>query len=481
MVDPAVLADFEQILGPKGLVTDPELIAPWLVDWRGRYRGAAPAMLAPASTREVAAVVALAARHRVALVPQGGNTSQVGGATPPPDGSALLLSLRRLNRIRSIDTAENLAVCEAGVILSTLHDAAATAGRRFPLSLGAKGSATIGGLVSTNAGGTQVLRHGTMRALVAGIEAVLPDGGLYDGLSVLRKDNRGYDLKQLLIGGEGTLGIVTAAALRLVPAIADRAVGWVAVPDPHAALGLLRFLEARLGGTVEGFEIVPEHALAATLAYSHGLRRPLADISPWYVLVEADDDEHAVPAMAERLETALVGAIEAGLASDGMVAASEAQADALWALRETIPEAKRAMGPALQFDVSVPVSTMPTFLVEVAAATLARFPGCVVTPFGHLGDGNIHYHVHAPAGPGAAEWLAERSDTITRFVNDAVVAMGGSISAEHGIGQNKVAELVRLASPAHLHALRAIKQALDPLGIMNPGKLVPLASPETAH
>jgi FAD/FMN-containing dehydrogenase len=474
MIGQPIVERFAALLGPKGVITDPDDIAPWTRDWRGRYQGAAAAILAPATTRQVAAAVTLAAELSVPLVPQGGNSSMVGGATPPANGSALILSLRRMNHIRSLSAGDNLAVCEAGVILSTLHDAARQAGRRFPLSLGAKGSATIGGLVSTNAGGTQVLRHGTMRALVQGIEAVLPDGSVYDGIDALKKDNRGYDIRQLLIGAEGTLGIVTAAALTLVPAIAARAVGWAGVESPEQALALLRLAQARLGGSVEGFEIIADDGLGHVLSHIPGARCPIQTRTPWHVLIEIDDPDISEPGPAERLETTLAEAFESGIAIDAAIAASEAQAEAFWRIRESLSEAERAQGPALQYDISVPVARMPAFMVETADAAQAAFPGTSASSFGHLGDGNVHFHVRAPKGTSdGPAWIAARGQAINAFVHDAVVAAGGSISAEHGIGQMKRAELGRLASPAHLHALRAIKAALDPQGLMNPDKLIP--------
>ncbi|RVT41814.1 FAD-binding oxidoreductase [Sphingobium algorifonticola] len=476
MIPTDTLAHFAALLGPKGFTDDAEAIAPWLTDWRGRYHGAAAAMLSPASTAEVAACMALAAERGIALVPQGGNTSMVGGATPPDDGSALILSLRRMNSIRSISADDNLAVCEAGVILSVLHDAAAAIGRRFPLSLGAKGSATIGGLISTNAGGTQVLRHGTMRALVEGIEAVLPDGRIYDGLAALKKDNRGYDIKQLLIGAEGTIGIVTAASLRLVPAIADRAVGWVGVETPEQALSLLRLLEARLGDIVEGFEVIADDGLGHVLSHIPGTRCPIETRTPWHVLIEVDLPDIGSPSAAERLEAALAEGLADGLALDAAIAANDAQAEAFWRIRESLSEAERAQGPALQYDISVPVARMPAFMTEAAAAAQRAFPGTTASSFGHLGDGNVHFHVRAPKGTDdGPAWIAAQGQAINAFVHDAVVASGGSISAEHGIGQMKRGELARLASPAHLMSLRAIKAAFDPKGIMNPGKLVPMA------
>jgi FAD/FMN-containing dehydrogenase len=468
---PVLLDSLASLLGPRGFTRDPDALSPWLSDWRGRYRGEAAALLSPASAAQVQAIVARCAEAAVALVPQGGNTSMVGGATPDAGGGAFILSLRRMNRVRSVSPDDNVAAVEAGVILSDLHDAAAAAGRRFPLSLGAKGSATVGGLVSTNAGGTQVLRFGPMRSLVLGLEAVLPDGSLFEGLSALRKDNRGYDLKQLLIGAEGTLGVVTAASLRLVPAAGSRSVAWVGLGSPASALALLRRLEARLGEAVESFELVPRDALALVLAGIAGTRPPLAGEHRWHVLVESFAPEGGRDA-AEALQEALAGALEEGLAEDAVVAASEAQAAALWRLRESIAEAERLQGPSVKHDVSVPVSAMPAFINHARAAVEGRFEGVRVVAFGHLGDGNVHFNVQPPAGAEPEAWLRDRSAQVTRLVHDLVGEAGGSISAEHGIGQSKLAELARTAEPARLAALRAIKRALDPAGIMNPGKLI---------
>ncbi len=469
---PVLLDKLAALLGRRGFSRDPEALSPWLDDWRGRYRGSAAALLSPSSASEVQSIVALCAEARVALVPQGGNTSMVGGATPDAEGGALLLSLRRMNKVRIVSREDNVAVAEAGVILSDLHDAAAAAGRRFPLSLGAKGSATVGGLISTNAGGTQVLRFGPMRSLVVGLEAVLPDGSLFEGLSALRKDNRGYDLKQLLIGAEGTLGIVTAASLKLVAAPGSRSVAWAGLGSPAAALVLLRRLEARLGEAVESFELVPADALALVLASIPGTRPPLAGRHRWHVLIEAVAPEGARDA-SESLQEALGAALDEGLAEDAVVAASEAQSAALWRLRESIAEAERSQGPSVKHDVSVPVSAMPRFIEEARAEVEARFDGARVVAFGHLGDGNVHFNVQPPAGAEAKDWLAAYSGAVTRLVHDRVGESGGSISAEHGIGQSKLEELARTADPARLAALRAIKNALDPAGIMNPGKLLP--------
>lgn len=467
----AMVADARGALGDRIVTTDADRIAPWLTDWRGRYHGQSAALFEPSATEQVARLVALALKHGVPIVPQGGNTSMVGGATPPADGSAALLSLRRMDRLRRIDPGQ--AVVEAGVILQTLHEAAADTGQRFPLTLGARGSATIGGLVSTNAGGTQVLRWGNMRRLVLGVEAVLPDGSIHDGLAALPKDNRGYDLTQLLVGAEGTLGIVTAATLRLAPAIAERAVAWAGIADPQAGLDLLRAMQAATD-RIESFEIIPADTLALAVAYVPGARAPLGGEHRWQLLIEAVAAPGESPP-APLLETLLAQGFAAGLIEDAVLASSEAQAEAFWRLRDSLSAAEKSTGPAVQHDISVPVDAMPRFMVEAAAAAEARFSGTHATAFGHLGDGNVHFHVRAPAGVDPARWYAEDAPVVTRFVHDAVTAAGGSISAEHGIGQMKLGELERLGPPARLAALRGIKAGLDPLGLFNPGKLVSLA------
>jgi FAD/FMN-containing dehydrogenase len=457
-------------LGPKGVITDPSEIEPWVTDWRGRVHGASPAILAPASAGDVVKIVKLATDYQVPLVPQGGNTGMAAGATPPSDGSAILLSTRRMNRIRSISAENRLAVVEAGVILETLHQVANDIGMRFPLTLGARGSCTIGGLTSTNAGGTQVLKFGTMRSLVAGVEAVLPDGSIHDGLSGLKKDNRGYSLDQLLIGAEGTLGVITAVALRLVPAIAGRAVAWIGVESPQRALDLLRFLEARTN-SVEGFELVPQDSLALVLKHIPGTRPPLGGEHEWHVLVEATTADADATIVAE-LEQLLGSALQVGIIQDAVIASNEGQAEAFWKIRDSISEAERAEGQTLAHDISVAVADMPHFIVDATEKVERDFPGVIASGFGHLGDGNIHFHVRA-ADHAAPDWYETEGEKITRLVDDLVTAAGGSISAEHGIGQLKLAEFSRLAPAGRIHALRAIKQALDPLGIMNPGKLVP--------
>jgi len=444
--------------GPNGWSDDPEIIKPRLTDWRGRRHGDARLLLRPATVDAIQAIVRVAAQHRIALVPQGGRTGLVGGGLPEPGRPSVLLSLERLNRIRSVDAEGMMLVAEAGVALQTIHEAAAAVHCRFPLSLAAKGSATIGGLVSTNAGGTQVLRHGTMRARVLGLEAVMADGSLLAGLSGLRKDNTGYDIKQLLIGAEGTLGIVTAAALALAPIPPERAVAWAGVTSPAAALQLLTALRGAIGEQVESFELMPGDA-AALVAMHIGGRDPLPG-HPWVVLIEV-----AGVGVAPGLEAAL-----AHCADKAVIAANDTQAAALWAIREWLPEAERRDGPAAKHDIALPVAAVPAFMAEVTPALEARFAGASVLAFGHLGDGNLHYNVRIPAGAGA-DWLAANGPEITAHIHEAVVARGGSISAEHGIGSIKREDLARFGNPVKLVAMRAVKRALDPFNIMNPGKL----------
>lgn len=469
------LSKLRELLGTRGYSEDPEFIAPWLTDWRGRFTGKAAALVSPANVEEVAAVVRIAAEYRLSLVPQGGNSGMVAGSTPDASGEQIILSLRRMNRIEPVDPDSGLVRCEAGVILQNLHEAVALKGRRFPLTLGGKGSATIGGLISTNAGGTQVLRHGTMRQLVAGVQAVLPDGVVYDGMAPLKKDNRGYDLKHLLIGSEGTIGIVTGAMLQTVPALIDRAVIWVGIDSPEQAYRLLLFMQARARDRLEGFEILPQRALEAVVKHIAGTRRPLDSIHHWHALMELVQDDPAQPAPAELATRLLEEAIGAGMLENATIASSEAQAEAFWKIRDSIAEAERAEGPALQHDISVPVESMARFIEAESPVIEQRWPGTKAVAFGHLGDGNIHFHVKAPSGVTVTEWYTGDGKAITSHIYDRVCDYAGSLSAEHGIGQAKIDEFARLSEPARLTALRAIKNAFDPLGIMNPGKLVPLA------
>lgn len=458
----------ENLLGPRGLTRDDELMAPWLTDWRGRYSGKALALASPDSAEQLAALVRLCGRHGVAVVPQGGNSGMSGGATPDADGEQLLLSLRRMNAIRAIDREALQVTCEAGVVLQSLHEAVEAEGLRFALTLGGKGSATVGGLIATNAGGSQVLRHGTMRAQVLGLEAVLADGSVYSALTPLKKDNRGFDLKQLFIGSEGTLGIVTAATLRLLPAVEARSVAWAGVATIHAARALLLHAEEALGEALEGFEVLPQSCLDAVLEYLPEARAPLAGRHGWHVLIEAVGKDD----LPGRIEAMLAAALEQGLIADAALAASAAQAEALWTLRESISPAERAKGPAMQHDIAVPVAQMPAFLDLAVGKLEAAFPGTRAFGFGHLGDGNIHFHVQAPPGTGAAKWEAGEGKAVSRMVHDLVTAWHGTISAEHGIGQLKRDELARLSDPVTLGLLRRVKAALDPQELFNPGKLL---------
>lgn len=471
----AFLAAAASILGPRGLTRDADLLTPWLTDWRGRYTGAAMALASPANSDELAALVRLAGRYGVALVPQGGNSGMSGGATPDASGSALLVSLRRMSMIGPIDTENRRVTCGAGVVLQNLHEAAEKVGLRFPLTLGGKGSATVGGLISTNAGGTQVLRHGNMRAQVLGLEAVLADGAVFSALTPLKKDNRGFDLKQLFIGSEGTLGIVTAATLKLEPALADRRVVWAGVEGIQAARALLLHAEKSVGEALEGFEVIPHPSLQAVFDYAPDMRSPLQSAHAWYALIEVVADAGTATTLGERVEAMLAEAFEAGLLEDAAIANSESQAEAFWALRETVPLAERSKGPAMQHDISVPVEKMPDFITHAIAQVEAAWPGTHAVAFGHLGDGNVHFHVISPEGSERAAWEASDGKAISRMVHDLVTQWGGSLSAEHGIGQLKVGELQRLGDPTSLGLMRAIKSALDPQGLLNPGKLLPPA------
>lgn len=471
--DDEMLRSAGELLGPRGLTTDPERMEPWLTDWRGRCTGRALALASPASTAEVAALVKLCAEHRVPIVPQGGNSGMAGGATPDGSGAAIILSLRRMNAIRNLDAAAGEVVCEAGVILQHLHEAAEAAQMRFPLTLGGKGSATIGGLISTNAGGTQVLRHGTMRAQVLGLEAVLANGEVLDLLTPLKKDNRGFDLKQLLIGSEGTLGIVTAGTLRLLPAPVGRATAWVGFGGIIEARTLLRQMERAMGDALEGFEVVPAHCLASVLDHQPTARAPLSTSHAWNALIECVSSTRDSAALREALETGLSHALEAGLIADAVIAANDTQAEAFWALRDGISAAERALGPAMQHDISVPVEKMPEFILAATPAIQNAFPGTCAVAFGHLGDGNVHFHVLAPAGAVAGAWEEAEGKAVSAAVYDLVTQWGGSISAEHGIGQMKVDELARLHDPVALGLMRRIKAAMDPDNLLNPGKLIP--------
>jgi len=463
-------ARLRAIVGAANVLDGETDMAPFLSDWRGRYHGRARAVVRPRDTAEVAAVVAACAQAGVAMVPQGGNTGLCGGATPLADGAAVVISLARLDRVRALDPDNDTLTVEAGCTLAAVQEAAQAAGRLFPLSLASEGSCLIGGNLSTNAGGVQVLRYGNTRDLVLGLEVVLPDGRVWDGLRGLRKDNTGYDLKQLFIGAEGTLGIVTAAVLKLFPAIRTRATAWVAVADPRAAVRLLGLLRAACGDRVSAFEIVGRTALGLVLRHIPGARDPLAGAPAWTVLVELSDPAVDAPLEAQ-LEAVLGEAVAQGLASDAVVAASVAQARALWALREDISEAQRIEGVSIKHDVSVPVSRIPEFLERAGAALAARWPDIRVVAFGHIGDGNLHYNLSKAVADANATFIA-RTAEVNGIVHDLVCELGGSISAEHGLGQLKREEVLRYKPALEMELMRRVKQAFDPAGLMNPGKVL---------
>ncbi|HEY9236516.1 MULTISPECIES: FAD-binding oxidoreductase [Phenylobacterium] len=457
-----VISRLKVVLGEGGWSQDPDRLAPKLVEWRDRWHGTTPFLALPKSTSEAAAVVGICAEAGVPIVPQGGNTGLVGGQIPLGE---ILLSTERLRAIRDIDTFDDVLVAEAGVTLEAVHEAALANGRRFPLDLASQGTATIGGVVSTNAGGTAVLRYGNTRDLVLGLEAVLPNGEIWNGLKRLRKDNTGYDLKQLLIGAEGTLGVVTAAALKLFPVLVSRATAIAAVETPEAALKLLVRAKDEAGGAVEAFELMGRRGLEFVLKNIPGQRDPLAEVHPWYVLVEIASGE---PGAAESaLERLLTTAAEEGLIRDAVIAQSAAQAKALWSLRENQSAGQKPEGATWKHDVSVPVSRVAEFLKVTTERMEALVPGARVTAFGHMGDGNIHYDVIRPEGGDDARHSAMRAEG-SRIVHDIVASMGGSISAEHGLGSMKTEEARRYKSPVEVAALTAIRQSLDPGRIMNP-------------
>jgi D-lactate dehydrogenase (cytochrome) len=466
----AVLARLAAIVGSEALLTAEADIAPHITDWRKRYVGRPLAVVKPASTGEVAAIVKLCAETRTPIVPQGGNTGLVGGATPDASGRELVLSLARLNRVRATDLANNTLTVEAGCTLASVQAAARDAGRLFPLRLASEGSCQIGGNLASNAGGTAVLRYGNARELVLGLEVVLPDGAVWDGLRGLRKDNTGYDLKQLFIGAEGTLGIITAAVLELFPLPAGRVTALAAIDTPAQAVALLGLLQARCGERLVGFELFSDFALGLVLKHYPASVAPFRERHPQYVLVELEDtqDARAVRALAE---ASLAAAIEAGLARDVALAESDAQANALWALRENMSEAQTAEGKNIKHDVSVPVSRIAAFIEATDAALARAFPGVRMVTFGHVGDGNLHYNAAAPEGIDPDAWM-QNLPAVNRIVHDSVASFGGSISAEHGLGQSKRDEILRYKSAVEMDLMRKVKAAIDPLGIMNPGKVI---------
>jgi FAD/FMN-containing dehydrogenase len=462
-----VLGRLKDAVGPQGFSEDPREIAPHLEEWRGAHRGRSPLLLKPATAAEVSRCLSICHESATPVVPQGGNTGLVGGQIP--FAGEILLSLARLNRIREVDAAGAYCIAEAGVVLATLQDAAEDAGMLFPLSLASEGSCTIGGNLSTNAGGVNVLRYGMARDLVLGLEVVLADGRRLDLLRSLRKDNTGYDLKQLFIGAEGTLGIITAAALKLAARPAETVTFLVALRDPDAAVALLARMQEATAGQISAYELISRLGIELVLRHIPGTGDPLRAPSPWYVLIEGASAARL--GLRTAFEGALAGAIADGLVQDAAVAESGIQRAALWRLRESLSEAQKKEGASLKHDIAVPVAAVPAFIVQATEAVLKAAPGARPVPFGHLGDGNLHFNFSAPESADAAAFLARRGE-IARIVFDKVREFGGSISAEHGIGVVRRDDLVRYKSAVEMDVMRALKRTLDPQNILNPGKLV---------
>ena len=467
---PTLLHGLARIVGEQHVLADAADTAPYATDFRKRYFGRARAVVKPGSTAEVAAVVALCAETRTAVVPQGGNTGLCGGATPDASGNEVIVNLSRMNRIRALDPVNNTVTVEAGCVLANLQEAAAQAGRLFPLSLAAEGSCEIGGNLSTNAGGVQVLRYGNARDLVLGLEVVLPSGEVWDGLRGLRKDNTGYDLKHLFIGAEGTLGIITAAVLKLFPKPRTQATAVAALRSVPDALRLLTHVQERCGDRLTAFELMSRICIDLVTRHIPGVQAPFAANHPEHVLLELSDT-HAAGNVKEVLENALGEALEQGIIVDAVVAESDAQAKKLWALRENLTEAQALDGKQVKHDVSVPISDIAQF-VETASAELGRaFPGVRIVNFGHVGDGNLHFNVAPPPGMNEEAFM-QRMREVNRIVHDVTARFAGSISAEHGLGVYKREEILRYKSPLEMDLMRTVKRALDPLGIMNPGKVL---------
>jgi D-lactate dehydrogenase (cytochrome) len=465
-LSPELIAKFRAIVGDKYAVTDPADIAPYTTEERDLFHGRSPLVLRPGATAEVAAICKLANENKIALVPQGGNTGLVGGQTP--HNGEVVISMRRMDRIREVDTASNTMTCEAGVILQVAQQRAADVDRLFPLSLGAEGSCTIGGNLSTNAGGTTALAYGVAREMALGVEIVLADGRVMNLLSKLKKDNTGYDLRNLFIGAEGTLGIITAATLRLFPKPRAIETAYVGLKSPAAALKLLSISQAEAAGTLTSFELLSDVAVDFSIRHGIDVRDPLTSKHRWYVLMELSsprDDARAT------LEAILATAMEDGVVDDAVIAANLSQRQGLWKLRDEMSAAQKPEGGSIKHDISVPVVAVPDFLAQADAAVVKLIPGSRPVPFGHLGDGNIHYNVSQPVGAGSADFLA-RWHEVNKVVFDIVLEMGGSISAEHGIGVLKRDELPDVKDKTAIELMRAVKAMLDPNGIMNPGKVL---------
>ena len=469
MSQAALITALRALLGEGQVLTDGDLSA-WELDWRKRWHGKALAVVRPANSVEVAQVLKLCAAHQVTVVPQGGNTGLVGGGVPDASGAQVLMSLARMNRVLAIDRANLTLTVEAGCVLQAVQQAAVDAGLLFPLSLAAEGSCTIGGNLATNAGGTGVLRYGNARDLCLGLEVVTAQGEIWPGLTGLRKDNTGYDLRDLFIGSEGTLGIITAATLKLYPQPAARVTALAACSTLSDCVALLGLAQAKLGAGLTGFEVMNQFSLALVRQHFAQLPQPLA-ASPWTVLLEYSDPDGEAPARA-RFEPLLEAALARGLITDAALAESLAQSAALWHLRESIPLAQGLEGLNVKHDIALPVSAIPDFCERTGRALEAQFPGARLVNFGHLGDGNLHYNVQGPEGGAARQFLADHEHAINQLVFDEVQACGGSFSAEHGIGALKRDELAARKSPVALGLMRAIKQALDPHGLLNPGRVL---------
>jgi FAD/FMN-containing dehydrogenase len=469
-IRPEALEALKALLGPGGYLDAPPDVEPFLTDFRGLYHGSTPLVALPGSTEQVAALVRRCSDQRIGIVPHGGNTSYCGGATPREAGGEIVVSLRRMNRIRALDASNYSVTVEAGCVLATLQDAADRVDRLFPMSLGSGGSCTIGGNLSTNAGGTAVLRYGMMRDLVLGLEVVLPDGRVLDQLRPLRKDNTGYDVKQLFIGAEGTLGLITAACLKLFPRPGAQVTAFVALPSPQAAVELLSEVRTALGDSVTTFELVPASALELVCRHIEGASDPFERRYPWYVLLEASlpaGDE----ATSARLQSLLAVAMEAGAIEDAVVASSLRQREDFWRLRESVPEAQTREGASLKHDISIETQRLPSFIEEAAPMLQRLVPGARLVAYGHLGDGNLHFNLSQPPAADPRLFLAQ-GEAARLAVHELVSRYRGSFSAEHGIGRHKVAELARYEDPVALSLMRGIKRLLDPHGIMNPGKVL---------
>jgi FAD/FMN-containing dehydrogenase len=466
-MDAGTLTRLKAAAGPHGWSDDPQEIAPHLEEWRSKYKGHSPLLLKPATTAEVSAILAICNETKTAIVPQGGNTGLVGGQIP--FGGEVLLSLERMNKVRHADAQANTLTVEAGVILANVQRAADEIDRLFPLSLASEGSCTIGGNLSTNAGGVNVLRYGNARELVLGLEVVLADGRVLEMTRGLRKDNTGYDLKQMFLGAEGTLGIITAAVLKLFPKPTQRATAFAALPDPAAALKVLSRLQSDTGGMISAFELLSRSGLELVLAHIPQTKDPLSAPSPWYVLIEATGA--GTFNLEETLRVALSGAVEAEEITDAAIANSDAQAKALWRPRESMSEAQKREGASIKHDISLPLARIPAFVDVAIAAVTKAMPGVRPVPFGHLGDGNLHFNFSFPKG-GDQDAFVARWEEIARIVHDLVNQYGGSISAEHGVGVMKRDEIVRYKSAAEIETMRALKRTFDPKNILNPGKVV---------